>query len=366
MTNDQGRANSQLGHWKFLGHWALVICHLLFIGLAKADTPPTPDFKEVYELLRTNLGGLDEKTLNQAAVQGLLTQLEGRAVLVGAEEPAGTNGPSVTSSVYDRYYGYLRINHLGPEADRQFRSEYGKLATNRLKGLVIDLRYTSGQNYAAAVAIADMFLPNEQPLLDWGEGMRNSTAKSNPVNMPVALLVNRKTSGAAEALSGIMRQAEIGLVLGSKTAGQATIAKEFELSNGQRIRIGTTPVRLAQGKFVPTAGLAPDISVDVSSDDELAYYSDAYKSLSRSNRLAAIGGISTNEFSLSLTNRRPRRVNEAELVRMQREGESFEFPTTTPLRDGPAGPPTVQDPVLSRAIDLLKGLAVVQQFRPSL
>lgn len=332
-----------------------------------ADTP-TPDFKEVYELLRTNLGGMDEKTLNQAAVQGLLTQLEGRAVLVGADpdSPASTNGPSVSSSIYDRHYGYLRVNRLGAEADRQFRSEYGKLATNRLKGLVIDLRYSAGQNYGAAVAIADMFLANEQPLLDWGEGMRNSSSKSNPINMPVALLVNRKTSGAAEALAGMMRQAEIGLVLGSKTAGQASIAKEFELSNGQRIRIGTTPVKLAEGKFLPGSGLAPDIAVDVSGEDELAYYADAFKNLSRSNRLAATSGISTNEVSLSLTNRRPRRVNEAELVRMQREGESFEFPTNSPQREAPSGPPTVQDPVLGRAIDLLKGLAVVQQFRPSL
>jgi peptidase S41-like protein len=333
-----------------------------------ADTPKTPDFKELYDLLRTNLGGLDEKALNQAAVQGLLGQLEGRAVLVGngADSPASTNGPSVTGTTHDRSYGYLRINRLGPEADQQFRTEYTKLATNRLKGVVIDLRYASGENYAGAVAIADMFLPNEQPLLDWGEGVRNSTAKSNPINIPVALLVNRKTSGAAEALAGMMRQAEIGLVLGSKTAGQASIAKEFELSNGQRLRVGTTPVKLAQGKFLPASGLAPDIAVDVASEDELAYYGDAYKSLARSNRLAGISTGLTNEASLSLTNRRPRRINEAELVRMQREGESLDFSTNSAQRDPAFGPPTVQDPVLSRALDLLKGLAVVQQFRPSL
>jgi C-terminal processing protease CtpA/Prc len=340
---------------------------LMAATVISADTQ-TPDFKEVYDLLRTNLGGIDEKTLNQAAVQGLLSQLEGRAVLVGTEKdsPASTNGPSVTSTIHDRNYGYLRINHLGQDADQQFRSEYAKLATNRLKGLVIDLRYSTGQNYPAAVAVVDMFLPNEQPLLDWGEGMRNSTAKSNPLNLPVALLVNRKTSGAAEALAGMMRQAEIGLVLGAKTAGQASIAKEFELSNGQRIRIGTTPVKLAQGKFLPASGIAPDISVDVSSEDELAYYQDAYRALVRSNQLAGISTSFTNEASLSLTNRPRRRINEAELVRMQREGESFDFSTNSARRDGASAPPTVQDPVLSRALDLLKGLAVVQQFRPSL
>jgi hypothetical protein len=346
----------------------LTLSVTLLALVVSADTPNTPDFKEVYDLLRTNLGGIDEKTLNKAAVQGLLSQLEGRAVLVGpdSDSPISTNGPSVTGTTYDRSYGYLRINHLGQEADRQFRAEHAKVATNRLKGLVIDLRYASGQNYAAAVAVADMFLPNEQPLLDWGDGMRHSTSKSNPINVPVALLVNRKTSGAAEALAGMMRQAEIGLVLGSKTAGQASIAKEFELSNGQRLRVGTTPVKLAQGKFLPASGLTPDIAVDVSSEDELAYYGDAYRNLARSNRIAAAGAGLTNDVSLSLTNRRPRRINEAELVRMQREGESLDFSTNSTQREPALGTPAVQDPVLSRALDLLKGLAVVQQFRPAL
>ncbi|HKQ39672.1 MAG TPA: S41 family peptidase [Verrucomicrobiae bacterium] len=343
-------------------------CLLMACGAVFADTPKTPDFKEVYDLLRTNLGGVDEKALNSAAVQGLLSQLEGRAVLVGTDNdsPTSTNGPSVTSAVYERNYGYLRINKLGPEAERQFRSEYANVATNRLKGIVIDLRYTSGQNYAGAAAIADMFLPNEQPLLDWGDGIRSSTAKSNPINIPVALLVNRKTSGAAEALAGIMHEAQIGLLLGSKTAGQASIAKEFELSNGQHLRVGTTPVKLAQGKFLPASGLAPDIAVDISSEDELAYYGDAFRTVSRSNRIVGAGLSLTNEANLSLTNRTRRRINEAELVRMQREGESLEFATGLPRRDSGSNTPGVQDPVLSRALDLLKGLAVVQQFRPPL
>ena len=161
--------------------YLICLCSLVALCNGFTDTP-TPDFKEVYDLLRTNLGGVDEKTLNHAAVQGLLSQLDGRAVLVGneSESPGSTNGPSVTSSIYERSYGYLRINRLGQDADREFRSEYGKLSTNKLKGLILDLRYASGQNYAGAVAIADMFLPNEQPLLDWGDGMRQSTSKSNP------------------------------------------------------------------------------------------------------------------------------------------------------------------------------------------
>src|SRR4026207_1382253 len=96
-----------------------VLFALMSAAFAFADTK-TPDFKELYDLLRTNLGGVDEKTLNSAAVQGLLSQLEGRAVLVGTgtDSPNSTNGASVTSAVYERNYGYLRVNKLGPEAER--------------------------------------------------------------------------------------------------------------------------------------------------------------------------------------------------------------------------------------------------------
>ena len=58
-----------------------------------------------------------------------------------------------------------------------------------------------------------------------------------------------------------------------------------------------------------------------------------------------------------------RRLNEAELVRMLREGQTPEEEQAMTRREAEPGPPLVHDPVLARAIDLLKGLQVVQQFR---
>ena len=210
-------------------------------------------------------------------------------------------------------------------------------------------------------------LANEKPLLDWGKGMRSSNAKSTPLAMPIALLVNGKTSGAAEALAGIMRHAEIGLLIGSRTPGQASIAKEFPLSDGSRLLIPTTPVILGSGKPMPLGGLNPDIKVEVPGEDEQQYYSDAYKVIPRSPAVSGLSSGITNELSLSLTNRGPRRrINEAELVRMQRDGQSLENEVASGTRDNSPKAPSIQDPALNRALDLLKGLAVVQQFRPAL
>lgn len=337
---------------------------------AVADNQRAPDFQEVYDLLRTNLTGIDEKTLNRAAVEGLLAKLESKVRLVDSEGKTsdGTNTAAlVTGSVLEGSFGYLRVNALNAGANKAFLETYQKLSSNRLKGIVIDLRYTGGTEYGDTAAIADLFLPSEQPLLDWGKGMRHSNPKSNAISVPVALLVNGNTSGAAEALAGVMRQAEIGLVIGSKTSGQASISKEFPLSDGSRLLIPTTPVILGSGKSMSSSGLVPDIAVEVSGEDEREYYQDAYKSLRKAPSVGALSGISTNEASLSLTNRAMRRrINEAELVRMQRDGQTIDLDVPPLVRESVPGKPTIQDPALSRALDLLKGLAVVQQFRPSL
>ena len=105
-------------------------------------------------------------------------------------------------------------------------------ATNKLKGLVLDLRYTSGKDYEAAAAVADLFVSKERPLLNWGKGIVRSSSKTDAIEVPVAVLVNGQTAGAAEALAAVLREAGSGLVLGSRTAGQAMIAEEFPLKNG--------------------------------------------------------------------------------------------------------------------------------------
>jgi len=211
--------------------------------------------------------------------------------------------------------------------------------------------------------MADCFLGASQPLVDWGEGWKKSTAKTNAITLSVAILVNRKTTGAAEALAGILRHREVGLLIGTNTAGQASMAKEFPLKSGQRLRLAIAPVKVADGRELPFTGIKPDIEVEVSPEDELAWYEDAYKVVSKPVRAA---NIATNDPAGG-TNRAPRRrLNEAELVRMNREGQAVdrEPPVTNAAGRIFEPPPQVlNDPALARSLDLLKGLAVVQQFR---
>ncbi len=343
---------------------------MLLVGeIAGAATPSSSvDFQEVYQLLKANLAGATDASLSEAAVKGLLSELGTRASLVDDQAADGGNHATqtpVTSEVFEKNYGYFRVQRLTTGTADAMRSQFNQLrATNSVKGLVLDLRYAGGQDYGAAAALADLFMANETVLVDWGEGVRKSSTKTNAISVPVALLVNRKTSGAAEALAGMLRHREVGLLIGTNTAGQASMSKVFTLKTGQRLRVAVAPLKVADGRELPESGMKPDISVVVSPEDELAYYEDAYKVLAKGFKVTT---APTNDLHASTTNRSPRRrMNEAELVRMSREGQTIDRETvaanpTPPLPEPIV--PVVTDPALARALDLLKGLAVVQQFR---
>jgi len=350
---------------------SLILCSIFLLaalGDSRAASKDTLNFGEVYELLKANLAGVGEGELNDAAVRGLLEQLSTKVVLVGGSSNATNDTSSssmLSSDIFDGHFGYIRVNHLAAGIEREFRATYQQLlATNTLKGLVVDLRFTGGQDYGAAVALADLFLAAEQPLVDWGEGWKKSSAKTNAIGLPVAMLVNRMTTGAAEALAGMLRHRDVGLLIGTNTAGQASMAKEFTLKTGQRLRIAVAPLKVGDNKELPFSGIKPDIEVAVDPQDELAWLDDAYKVLAKSSDVTA---GSTNDNVVATTNRAPRRrLNEADLVRMSREGQLKDgFPPSENVaaRTIDPAPQVVNDPALARALDLLKGLAVVQQFR---
>jgi C-terminal processing protease CtpA/Prc len=154
-----------------------------------------------------------------------------------------------------------------------------------------------------------------------------------------------------------LRETGTALLLGSKTAGQAAVAQEFPLKNGERLRIATAPVQLGDGTLLGTNGVKPDISVNTNPQDERAYYNDAFKDLARSNSLSA---ISTNQAVLTNGIARRSRFNEAELVRERKEGT---LPDSELAAEGAVEvePLLVRDPALARALDVLKGLALVRQ-----
>lgn len=332
-----------------------------------AETNLWPEFREVYELLRAHLVGVSEAELNQKAVEGLLQQFKSRVFMEGQGTAAGTHladGALASTNVFREQFGYIRVGTVGNGLKELMAQSVDILRqTNAIKGLVIDLRFAEGMNYAEAGAVVDLFANGDRVLFGFGNTTVRSTEKKEAFGLPLMVLVNGETKGAAEALAGALRQATSSMILGSPTAGRAFVYQEYALSQGSKLLLADAPVIFSDGTSIPTTGLKPDITVEVRPEDELAYLGDPYKATAKTPLALLSAGDGSISTKTGTTNRTVRhRINEADLVRMQKEGgggETDEF--ISGVGSVPQRRLVVQDPVLARALDLLKGLEVLRK-----
>ena len=354
----------------FSSLFALALAGLLATrcSLFADATNTAPDFKEVYELLRTNLADATAENLNRAAIAGLLSRFPGKVSLVGgaANGSAAPQGGTALSKsvVIESNVAYLRIGRVAGNLANELSAAYHALTTtNKVAGVVLDLRFVGGDDSASAQATVNLF------------------ASKKIVDGPLVVLVNGETRGAAETLAAALRHAGAGLIIGNPTAGEAATFKEFPLHNGERLRIVTTPVKSDNGLAIPSGGLQPDISVTVSADDERAFFENPYGTPAQNTNAAQ---AATNNFLPFVD-----RISEADLVlQKQNDGKyngtlhmrNMDLPVTSPIRkQGNGGntnensaparaaepqKPVLRDPILARAVDLIKGLAVMHQLRP--
>jgi C-terminal processing protease CtpA/Prc len=287
---------------------------------------------------------------------GLIHELAPKVRLIGSEQNSSKASPLADARVFDNSFAYFRVATVTSNLPSAFHAAFMQMTeTNKskIKGLVLDLRFADGIDYDAASKLADCFLSSDHPLLNWQTGSAHATLKADAITMPVSILVNSQTTGAAEALAAVLRDTDVGLILGSQTAGQANVFKEFPLSTGGALSVAVGQVSFGSGKIL-SQGVAPDIAIDTSLEEERAYLQDPFKVLHASTSKTG----DTRPVA-----DRPR-LNEVELIREHSSGEDR---APTSAHDRPEvieSAPTVADPVLARALDLLKGLAVVQPNRP--
>jgi hypothetical protein len=341
-----------------VGQVLLLLSAALWLFTASVEAAAPLDYNEVREVIRVQLPGVTDAELDRGALEGLLHSVRGKVTVVDSNTNDAVHSGVISQTIsLVEGIAYLRVANVREGLAAKVTAGVAAInATNKLTGLILDLRFTAGDDYAAAAATADLFLSEERPLLDIGQGAVKSTTKTNALSIPVTLLVNAETVGAAEALAEVMRDTGTGLILGNTTRGAAMTSREFTLKGGRKLRIADAPVKLGNGSIIAERGVTPDILAVVSEADERAYMEDPFTDLSKP--------VAMTNITATTMNRAPRRVRltEADLVRARREGVRLDE-DLMPQREPESEKPYIRDPALARAVDLLKGLAVVRRTR---
>ena len=239
---------------------------------------------------------------------------------------------SVRSRMEGDDIAYVRITSFSEQTTSGMERALTRLkeeAGGKLKGVVLDLRNNPGGLLDQSVKISDAFL-NQGEIVSTrsrraDEGQRfNAKPGDITDGLPIVILVNGGSASASEIVAGALQDHRRAIVLGTRTFGKGSVQTIIPLTGHGAIRLTTARYYTPSGRSIQAKGIDPDIVVEQSRIEKIDQPQRRREENLR-GRLDNPGGGNDNDSN----------AVQAE------EGE------TTPV-----------DYQLSRALDLLRGLAL--------
>lgn len=259
---------------------------------------------------------------------------------------------SVKFETLEPGYGYLRISTFQSPTGQSVRdaiSELKKDNDDKLKGLVLDLRNNPGGVLDAAVEVSDAFI--DKGLIVYTEGrIEDADQKfhAKPGDMlngaPIIVLVNSGSASASEIVAGALQDHQRAIIVGNKTFGKGSVQTVMPLTNDTAVKMTTARYYTPNGRSIQADGIEPDIAIEG----------------------IQVSALEDSEFTP---------LREADLGRHLENGQKPETdeqiapdavdPETTDatVEDLENQPLAVRDYPLSQALNLLKGMTILQSKR---
>lgn len=209
-------------------------------------------------------------------------------------ERAKVDSPTVSSSMLDeeKGIGYIQIAEFDDVTLDQFEKALTGLQDEGLKGLVLDLRGNPGGSVDSVTAIAEYFLP-EGLIFSMkdknGKETDYSTDGSKELGLPLAVLVNGYSASASEILSGAIKDAGTGTLIGTTTYGKGVVQTVFSLHDGTAVKLTVADYYTRNGNSINKKGVTPDI--------ELELDADAYRKDGTDNQLERASQVVSEKLS---------------------------------------------------------------------
>lgn len=178
-----------------------------------------------------------------------------------------------TKELEDGKIGYIRLTQFQENSAEEFQKALNQFKNKQ--GLIIDLRNNPGGLLTSAVAISDMLLPKGK-LIVYTQG-RNPNSKEEffsqsepiiPVNVPVAVIVNKGSASASEILTGALKDNKRAIIVGDTTFGKASVQSLIPLPDGSGVKLTVAHYYTPNGNMIMNKGILPDIVVKMTEQQE--------------------------------------------------------------------------------------------------
>ncbi|MCU0568273.1 MAG: S41 family peptidase [Oculatellaceae cyanobacterium Prado106] len=226
--------------------------------------------------------------------------------------------PNVSSSIKQEgnaKIGYIRLTEFSSHAPAQMRRAIQRLLDQQVQGFVLDLRNNPGGLLHASVEIARMWVDSGSIVRqvdrvgDSTELAANQTALTD---LPLTVLVNGNSASSSEILTGALMDNHRATVVGSQTFGKALVQSVHPLSDGSGLAVTVAHYYTPAGTDISHRGITPDIRVDLTEQQQLAFsvnqslvatpsdpqYAEAVRSLQSTLALSNTRGTASSQVNL--------------------------------------------------------------------
>jgi carboxyl-terminal processing protease len=224
------------------------------------DGKPTRDLS-VFEGTRL-LRGEPGTTVALLVIRG--NAAEPHVVELTREKPGR---PEISGRALESEAGYIRIPAFNEGTAEAVRHRIADLTREGATRLVVDVRGASEGPLDAGLAAAGVFLP-EGATVSMRTGREQEKtpiarpAGAEPVTLPVAVLVNSGTAGAAELFASALAGNDRATLVGSRTSGRAGLQKLVKLPQGHGLWMTWATYTTPKGEAIHEKGLEPGVAVE--------------------------------------------------------------------------------------------------------
>lgn len=181
------------------------------------------------------------------------------------------NIPPVTDKMMEDGVGYVKVQALTKGKAQEIASQLKSVEKNGAKKILLDLRNCAEGDESEGIATANLFLNHGTITYLQGQKYPRQAFEADPAKavttLPVAVLVNRSTSGAAEIVAAAILENARGDVVGDKTFGDGSVQKTLELPDGGALILSVAKYYTPGGKAIQDVSITPNVLVADSFDD---------------------------------------------------------------------------------------------------
>jgi carboxyl-terminal processing protease len=173
--------------------------------------------------------------------------------------------PASTDKMMEAGVGYVKVEALNKGKSQEIAAKIKDLQHSGAKKLILDLRNVSDGEPSEGIAVANLFLNHGLITYLAGQKYARETYNADPqkaiTTLPLVVLVNHGTFGAAEIVAAAILDNGRGDLLGDKTFGNGSIQKVIEIPDGSALILSIAKYYTPSGKAIQDNAVTPNILV---------------------------------------------------------------------------------------------------------